>query len=107
MAIKRVWRGWTTQEKAQEYRRLLDGDVRPGIEAKQIPGYQSLELFSRDLGEEVEFMTIMTFDALENIVALQGADYERAYVPDAARKVLSRWEDVCLHYETCERSESL
>lgn len=107
MAIKRVWRGWTTREKAQEYRRLLESEVRPGIEAKQIPGYRSLELFSRDLREEVEFMTIMTFDSLENVVALQGADYERSYVPDAAREVLSRWEDVCLHYEACEDSAFL
>lgn len=99
MAIKRIWHGWTTQENAEAYRKVLKTEVRPGIEAMNIPGYQGLELLSRDLGEEVEFMTVMTFDALDNIIALQGEDYQRAYVPDAARAVLSRWDETCLHYE--------
>ena len=100
MAVKRIWRGWTTKENADAYRKVLNGEVRPGIEAKSIPGYQSLELYSRELDEEVEFMTVMTFDSLENIIDLQGEDCERCYLPDAARNVLSRWEVVCLHYET-------
>jgi len=100
MAIKRVWRGWTTPENADPYRDLLKNHVRPGIEAKNIPGYRSLELMSRDLGEEIEFMTVMTFDSLDNIGGLQGADYERAYVPDVAQAVLKRWDQTCLHFET-------
>ncbi len=100
MVIKRIWRGWTTQQNAQAYRDVLQGEVRPGIEAKRIRGYRSLELLSRDLGEEVEFMTIMTFDSLKDIIDLQGEDYERCYLPDAARAVLSRWEEVCSHFVT-------
>jgi antibiotic biosynthesis monooxygenase (ABM) superfamily enzyme len=100
MSVKRIWRGWTTPENAAAYRTVLKEAVRPSIEAKNIPGYQSLELLSRDIGEEIEFMTIMTFDALDNIVNLQGEDYERAYIPEAARAVLSRWDAVCLHFET-------
>ena len=90
MSVKRIWRGWTTPENAAAYRKVLKEEVRPSIEAKNISGYQSLELLSRDIGEEVEFMTIMTFDALENIVKLQGEDYERAYIPEAARAVFNR-----------------
>jgi hypothetical protein len=104
MAIRRIWRGWTTPDNAEAYRRVLELEVRPGIEAMEIPGYRSLELMSRDLGDEVEFMTVMTFDSIENVLDLQGEDYERAYVPDAARAVLSRWDDVCLHYEVLECS---
>ncbi len=102
MAIKRIWRGWTTPENASAYRRVLEEQVRLGIEAKEIPGFQGLELLSRKLSQEVEFMTIMTFDSIENVVGLQGDDYERAYVPDVAKAVLSRWDDVCLHYETSD-----
>lgn len=102
MAIKRIWRGWTTSGNAEAYRRVLLDKVRPGIEVREIPGFQSLELLYRDLGEEVEFMTIMTFDSIENVVGLQGEDYERAYVPDAAKAVLSRWDEVCAHYETSD-----
>ena len=102
MAIKRIWRGWTTPENAEAYRRVLVDQVRPGIEARKIPGFQSLELLHRDLGEEVEFMTVMTFDSIEDVVGLQGEDYERAYVPEVARAVLSRWDEVCVHYETSD-----
>ena len=47
-------------------------------------------------------MTIMTFDTLEDVVGLQGPDYENAYVPEAAQTVLSRWDQTCLHYESAE-----
>lgn len=102
MAIKRIWRGWTSRSNAEAYQKLLHEVVKPGIEAKGIPGYQSLELLRRDVGDEVEFMTIMSFDALENIVGLQGEDYERAYVPEAAQAVLSRWDQTCMHFETTD-----
>lgn len=102
MAVKRIWRGWTTPGNAAAYRRVLENEVRPGIEAKRIPGYRSLELMSRAVDDEVEFMTVMTFDSLADIVGLVGEDYETAYVPDAARAVLKRWDETCVHYETAE-----
>lgn len=106
MAIKRIWHGWTTPENAQAYRTVLEQQVRPGIEAKNIPGFRGLELLSRDLGDEVEFITIITFDSIDNVKAFQGEDYERAYVPDVAQAVLSRWDDVCGHYEILEPPSS-
>ena len=102
MTIKRVWHGWTTPENAAAYEKLLHDEVFPGIEAKQIPGYRSIELWRRDLADEVEFSTIMTFDSLQNVIDFQGKNYEQAYVPDAARKVLKRWDESSLHYETRE-----
>ncbi len=75
MAIKRVWHGWTTPENADKYQHLLHHEVFPGIEAKNIPGYQSIELLRRDVDDEVEFVTIMTFDSLQNIIDFPGEDY--------------------------------
>ena len=102
MTIKRVWHGWTTPENAAAYEKLLHDEVFPGIEAKQIPGYRSIELWPRDLADEVEFSTIMTFDALQNVIDFQGDNYQRSYVPDAAQKVLKRWDDTSSHYESRE-----
>jgi len=102
MAIKRVWHGWTTPENAEKYQNLLHNEVFPGIEAKNITGYQSIELFRRDLDDEVEFITIMTFDSLQNVIDFQGEDYTRCYVPDAAKQILKRWDQVSAHYETIE-----
>ena len=97
--IKRIWNGWTTHQNADAYERLLDSFVFPGIEAKKIPGYRSIELLRRDLGEEVQFTTVMCFDSLENVIAFQGADYETAYVPPEARRLLKRWDERSAHHE--------
>lgn len=102
MTIKRIWHGWTTHENADLYERLLHDEVFPGIEAKNIAGYNSIELLRRDLPDEVEFITIMTFDAIQNVIDFQGEDYQRCYVPDAAQKVLKRWNQVSHHFEVKE-----
>jgi antibiotic biosynthesis monooxygenase (ABM) superfamily enzyme len=97
--IKRIWHGYTTPENADAYQRLLDTTVFPGIEAKKIPGYRAIELLRRNVGDEVEFTTVMTFDSLDNVIAFQGEDYEAAYVPEAARKILKRWDERSTHHE--------
>jgi heme-degrading monooxygenase HmoA len=99
MAIKRLWRGWTTPGNADAYWAVLIETVIPGIEAKGIPGYRGIEVLRRDLGEEVEFVTIITFESLQSVIDFQGEDYTRSYVPDVARAVLSRWEEHAAHYE--------
>lgn len=102
MAIKRIWHGWTTPENADKYRRLLYDEVFPGIEAKNIPGYLSIELLRRNLDDEVEFITIMTFQSLQNVIDFQGEDYTRCYVPKEAQAVLKRWDQFSSHYEAVE-----
>jgi heme-degrading monooxygenase HmoA len=90
-------------ENADKYRKLLHDEVFPGIEAKNIPGYLSIELLRRDLDDEVEFITIMTFQSLQNVVDFQGKDYTRCYVPKEAQKILKRWDEFSLHYEAIEK----
>lgn len=97
--IKRIWRGWTTPENAEAYQDLLLNEVIPAIGAQRIPGYSSTEVLREDLGGEIEFSTVMSFESLESVIAFQGADYARCYVPDAARELLSRWDEVCRHYD--------
>lgn len=99
MSIRRIWHGWTTPENADAYERILRTQVIPGIEAKAIPGYRGIEVLRRVHDAEVEFVTIMTFDSLQNVVDFQGEDYARAYVPDVARAVLQRWDAEAAHYE--------
>ena len=73
MAIKRVWHGWTSLENADKYQNILK--------------------------EEVEFITIMTYESLQNVIGLQGEDYKKSYVPDVAQKVLKRWDLEATHYD--------
>ncbi len=55
-----------------------------------------------DLEDEVEFVTIMTFDSLQNVIDFQGENYKRSYVPEAAQKVLKHWDLEATHYELIE-----
>ena len=97
--IKRIWHGYTTPENADAYERLLETEVFPGIEAKKIPGYRCIELYRRKLGQEIQFTTVMSFDSLDNVIAFQGEDYAAAYVPEAAQKILQRWDVRSSHHE--------
>ena len=47
--IARVWHGWTTPENADIYENLLKTAIFPGIFAKNVAGFDRLELFRRDL----------------------------------------------------------
>lgn len=100
--ILRIWHGWTTPANADAYETLLRTRIFPGIEAKGVEGYRGIELLRRPLDEEVEFVTIMRFDSWEAVQAFAGDDYETAYVPAAAREVLSRFDARSAHYERIE-----
>ena len=97
--ISRVWHGWTTSANADAYESLLQSEIFIGIRDRQIAGYRGIHLLRRDLGEEVEFITIMWFDSMESVRAFAGEDYEAAVVPPKARAVLSRFDARSQHYE--------
>ncbi len=59
----------------------------------------------RDLGDEIEFQTLMWFDSLDAIKAFMGEDYEISHVPAAARAVLSRFDERAAHFEVLDRRE--
>ena len=77
----------------------------PGIEARRIPGFHHIDLMKRDLGDEIEFQTLMWFDSLHAIRAFMGEDFAVSHVPDAARAVLKRFDDRAAHYEVIDRRE--
>jgi len=56
-------------------------------------------LLRRDLGAEVEFITVMFFDSLDAIKAVAGPDYETSIIPEERRKYLSRHDAKAAHYE--------
>ena len=97
--IARVWHGWTTVDNADRYETLLREEIFVGIQNRRIPGFRGIELLRRPVGGEVEFVTIMRFDAGDAVRAFAGADYEAAVVPPAARAVLARFDERSQHYE--------
>ncbi len=97
--IARIWHGWTKPENADAYEALLRHEIFEGISNRRISGYRGIELLRRDRGGEAEFITIMHFDTLDAVRAFAGEEYEPAVVPQAARKILSRFDERAQHYE--------
>jgi hypothetical protein len=97
--ISRIWHGYTSPSKADDYEALLKSEIFTGIQQRQIPGFQEIQLFRRDLSGEVEFITVMWFDDLQAVRTFAGEDYEVAVVPPKARELLARFDDRSQHYE--------
>jgi heme-degrading monooxygenase HmoA len=96
--IARVWHGYTRPEHAEAYENMLKPELLPGIGTKK--GYQGSYLLRRDLGTEVEFITILLWDSLDDLRAAAGHDdYETAIIPDERRKYLTRFDAKAAHYE--------
>ena len=103
--IARIWHGWTSPENAGTYENLLKQEIFLEIGSKDIAGYRGINLLRRQSGTEVEFITIMRFDSLDDVRAFAGDDFEKAYVPPKAREVLNRFDDRSQHYEIRETLE--
>ncbi|WP_029034313.1 hypothetical protein [Salinimicrobium terrae] len=95
--IARIWHGTTTKENASAYEQLVTTKIFREIEAKTGEGFHGVELFKRETAEEVEFTTMIWFKDLETIKKLTGEDYETAYVPEEARKILSHFDEKVIH----------
>ena len=101
--ISRIWHGYTTRENANAYESLLKEEIFVGIHDRHIPGFQEIQLFRRNLEEEVEFITVMWFDTLDAVRLFAGEDYSLAVVPPKARLILKRFDERSQHYEVRER----
>jgi heme-degrading monooxygenase HmoA len=95
--IARVWHGYTKPENADAYESLLKPELLPGL--SKVKGYKSSYLLRKDLGGEVEFITIIFWDSIDAIRAIAGADYETAVIPEERRKYLARYDQKAAHYE--------
>jgi len=97
--ISRIWHGWTTPGNADKYEALLKDEIFVGIQNRRIRGFKGIQLLRREVGEEVEFVTIMLFTSLDAVREFAGENYELAVVPEKAREVLSHFDQQSQHYE--------
>jgi len=95
--IARVWHGSTKPEHADAYETMLKPELLPGI--SKTKGYRGSFLLRRNVGAEVEFITVLLFDSLDDVRAVAGPNYEQSIVPEDRRKYLSRHDEKAAHYE--------
>ena len=96
--VARVWHGYcSTRAHADAYEAMLKPELLPGVSKKQ--GYRGSHLLRRELPGEIEFMTILFFDSLDDIKALTGPDYETAVIPGERKQHLSRYDAKAVHFD--------
>jgi antibiotic biosynthesis monooxygenase (ABM) superfamily enzyme len=86
--ITRLWRGWTTVENADAYRRFLLDELLPSM--REIPGFRGADILRRLEHDEVAFITLTRFDSVAAIQAFAGDDYETAVLEPLALALLAR-----------------
>lgn len=96
--IARVWHGYTKPEHAGAYESMLKPELLPGISKAR--GYKGSYLLRRDLGAEIEFITILLWNSIDDLRLAAGHDdYETAIIPEERRKYLARFDTKAAHYE--------
>jgi antibiotic biosynthesis monooxygenase (ABM) superfamily enzyme len=90
--IARIWRGWTKRADAKVYENMLRSEIFPSIAARKISGYHGAELFIREDGNEMEFVTLLRFDSMEGVKEFAGADETRPVIYPGVEQLLTRME---------------
>ena len=102
--IIRIWNGETTIANAHAYEQLLKEVVFPEILQKNISGYKGIQLLKNKKENSVSFITIMAFEDRAAVKKFAGADYEKSYVIDQAKKLLINYDEKATHYELLHNS---
>jgi antibiotic biosynthesis monooxygenase (ABM) superfamily enzyme len=95
--IARIWRGWTKRTDAKTYEEMLREEIFPGIAARKINGYRGAELFVREDGDEVEFVTLLRFDSMDAVKEFAGADASKPVIFPKAEPLITRMQQA-RHY---------
>ena len=95
--IARIWHGWTKPAKAKIYEKLLRDEIFPSIAARRIDGYRGAELFVREAGSEVEFVTLLRFDSMDAVAEFAGPEASKPVIFPKAEALITRMEQA-QHY---------
>ena len=95
--IARIWHGWTKRADAKTYETLLRDEIFPSIAARKIEGYHGAELFIREDGDEVEFVTLLRFDSMDAVTKFAGAETGMPVIFPKAEALITRMEQA-RHY---------
>lgn len=95
--IVRIWRGRTTQAKADEYGAFLARTAHPDYSAAK--GNRGWQLLRRDVDDQVEFVLVSTWDDRDALRAYAGDEYEQPHYYPEDRAALLLPAIPIEHYE--------
>ena len=95
--IARIWHGWTKPADAKAYEKMLRDEIFPSIAARKIEGYHGAELFIREDGNEVEFVTLLRFDSMDAVTEFAGPHAGKPVIFPQAEAFITRMEQA-RHY---------
>ena len=90
--LARIWHGWTKRTDAKTYENMLRDKIFPSIAARNIKGYCGAELFVREDGDEMEFITLLRFDSMDAVTEFAGPDKTKPVIFPGVEKLLTRME---------------
>jgi antibiotic biosynthesis monooxygenase (ABM) superfamily enzyme len=90
--IARIWHGWTKRADAKTYEKMLRDEIFPSIAARTIKGYRGAELFIREDGHEMEFVTLLRFDSMDDVKEFAGSEESKPVIFPGVDKLLTRME---------------
>jgi len=96
--IIRTWKGWTLLENAQTYEDMLTKKVFPSVKQRGVDGLEKVNVSTAQHRDEVEFLIVLQFESLDAVKQFAGEDYEKAFIPDYAKQVLTRYDDTAEHF---------
>jgi hypothetical protein len=97
--IIRTWKGWTTLENAPIYEDMLINEVFPTVKKNGVDGLEKVSISTQNRKNEVEFFLTLQFDSIDSVKKFAGENYEIAYIPENAKRVLLRYDKTAQHYE--------
>jgi antibiotic biosynthesis monooxygenase (ABM) superfamily enzyme len=90
--IARIWHGWTKPEDAKTYEEMLRTEIFPGIASHKIEGYRGAELFIRQDGNEVEFVTLLRFESMDAVREFAGPEPSKPVIFPQAEALVTRMQ---------------
>lgn len=71
---------------------MLRDEIFPSIAARKMDGYRGAELFIREDGDEVEFVTLLRFDSMNSEKEFAGEDASKPVIFPKAEALIARME---------------
>lgn len=98
--ISRHWKGLVKPGCAGAYVDHLERETFPSL--RRLPGFVEGSILRRETNEGTEFQIVTVWQSLEAIRAFAGPDAGAAVVPEAAQKLMIRYDRFVVHYEIVE-----